>query len=84
MRIKTPLPDDGYIDALSVSLFARRIAMAEAHSAVAFQFSVTHHGVSVKMNHGALRTVILNFVKRSLRRAKVSATVTLQKQTLHS
>lgn len=42
--------------------------MAEAHSAVAFSFSVTPEGVNVKLNHEALRAVwrsgVRSFKKR--------------------
>lgn len=42
--------------------------MAEAHSAVAFSFSVTPEGVDVKLNHEALKAVwrsgVRSFKKR--------------------
>lgn len=37
--------------------------MAEAHSAVAFSFSVTPEGVDVNVNHEALRAVWISGVR---------------------
>lgn len=37
--------------------------MAEAHSAVAFSFSVTPDGVDVKFNHDALKAVFYSGVR---------------------
>lgn len=48
--------------------------MAEAHSAVAFTFSVTHEGVNVDVNHEALKAVFksgLRSIKKSMGRIKV-------------
>ncbi|XP_061195798.1 carnitine O-palmitoyltransferase 1, liver isoform-like isoform X1 [Saccostrea echinata] len=47
--------------------------MAEAHSAVAFSFSVTHEGVNVDVNHEALKAVFksgVRSIKKSLGRIK--------------
>ena len=49
--------------------------MAEAHSAVAFSFTVTHEGVDVNLDHEALWAVWHSGVrswKKRLGRAKVS------------
>ena len=49
--------------------------MAEAHSAVAFSFTVTHEGVDVNLDHEALWAVWRSSVrswKKRLGRAKVS------------
>ena len=49
--------------------------MAEAHSAVAFSFTVTHEGVDVNLNHEALKAVWHSGVhswKKRLGKAKVS------------
>lgn len=57
-------------------LYQRSLAvtMAEAHSAVAFTFSVTHEGVNVDVNHEALKAVFksgLRSIKKSMGRIKV-------------
>lgn len=48
--------------------------MAEAHSAVAFSFTVTHEGVDVNLDHDALKAVWNSGIhswKKRLGRAKV-------------
>lgn len=37
--------------------FSRRLEMAEAHSAVAFSFTVTHEGVNVDFNSDAVTAI---------------------------
>ncbi len=52
--------------------------MAESHNAVAFQFTVTHEGVGVDVNHEALKAVWRSGVrswKKRLGRFKVRRTL---------
>ena len=54
--------------------------MAEAHSAVAFSFTVTHEGVDVNLDHEALWAVWHSGVrswKKRLGKAKVNNDMTL-------
>ena len=53
-----------------------RLAMAEAHSAVAFSFAVSHEGVHINVNHDALWAVWESGVrswKKKIGHVKVSA-----------
>ena len=62
-----------------IFVFLCRSKMAEAHSAVAFSFTVTHEGVNLDLNYEAIRAIWRSGVrswKKRMGRMKVSHVMT--------